>query len=113
MTAFAMQENVILEVIFIGLGAESVGQLPPDFNPAIVYTALLLDVFTSPKAIVNSDHWVSPLRDLIFQREMLMVIEPVWGDLHTRSCGFRPERSVSHAICTVNGLRRNTGTLGY
>jgi len=33
---------------------------------------------------------------------MLMVMEPIWeSDFHTLSYGFRPERSVHHAIRTV------------
>ena len=43
------------------------------------------------------------LRDRrIVQRAMLMAMEPIWGgDFHTLSYGFRPERSVHHAIRTV------------
>ncbi|SOE74741.1 Reverse transcriptase (RNA-dependent DNA polymerase) [Burkholderia sp. OK233] len=42
------------------------------------------------------------LRDRIVQRAMLMVMEPIWeSDFHPASYGFRPARSVHHAIRTV------------
>ena len=42
------------------------------------------------------------LRDRIVQRAMLMAMEPIWeSDFHTVSYGFRPARSVHHAIRTV------------
>lgn len=42
------------------------------------------------------------LRDRIVQRAMLMAMEPIWeNDFHSLSYGFRPERSVHHAIRTV------------
>lgn len=42
------------------------------------------------------------LRDRIVQRAMLMAIEPIWeSDFHSLSFGFRPERSVHHAIRAV------------
>jgi group II intron reverse transcriptase/maturase len=42
------------------------------------------------------------LRDRIVQRAMLMVMEPIWeSDFHPVSYGFRPARSVHHAIRTV------------
>ena len=45
---------------------------------------------------------IPALRDRIVQRAMLMAMEPIWeSDFHTLSYGFRPERSVHHAICTV------------
>ena len=45
---------------------------------------------------------IPTLRDRIVQRAMLMAMEPIWGnDFHTLSYGFRPERSVHHAIRTV------------
>lgn len=45
---------------------------------------------------------IPALRDRIVQRAMLMVMEPIWeSDFHTFSYGFRPERSVQHAIRTV------------
>jgi RNA-directed DNA polymerase len=45
---------------------------------------------------------IPTLRDRIVQRAMLMVMEPVWeSDFHRLSYGFRPERSVHHAIRTV------------
>ncbi|WP_445344277.1 reverse transcriptase domain-containing protein, partial [Caballeronia calidae] len=42
------------------------------------------------------------LRDRIVQRAMLMVMEPIWeSDFHSASYGFRPARSVHHAIRAV------------
>lgn len=42
------------------------------------------------------------LRDRIVQRAMLMAMEPIWeSDFHPASYGFRPARSVHHAIRTV------------
>jgi group II intron reverse transcriptase/maturase len=45
---------------------------------------------------------IPALRDRIVQRAMLMVMDPIWeSDFHRLSYGFRPERSVHHAIRTV------------
>jgi len=45
---------------------------------------------------------IPSLRDRIVQRAMLMAMEPIWeDDFHSLSYGFRPERSVHHAIRTV------------
>jgi len=45
---------------------------------------------------------IPTLRDRIIQRAMLMAMEPIWeNDFHSLSYGFRPERSVHHAIRTV------------
>ncbi|NQX90392.1 MAG: group II intron reverse transcriptase/maturase [Halioglobus sp.] len=45
---------------------------------------------------------IPTLRDRIVQRAMLMAMEPIWeNDFHRLSYGFRPERSVHHAIRTV------------
>lgn len=45
---------------------------------------------------------IPSLRDRIVQRAMLMAMEPIWeSDFHTHSYGFRPGRSVHHAIRTV------------
>jgi len=45
---------------------------------------------------------IPTLRDRIVQRAMLMVMEPIWeSDFHSLSYGFRPERSVHHAIRTI------------
>jgi group II intron reverse transcriptase/maturase len=42
---------------------------------------------------------IPALRDRIVQRAMLMAMEPIWeSDFHQRSYGFRPTRSVHHAI---------------
>ncbi|MBX3324465.1 MAG: reverse transcriptase domain-containing protein [Nitrospira sp.] len=42
------------------------------------------------------------LRDRVVQRAMLMAMEPIWeSDFHRMSYGFRPARSVHHAIRTV------------
>src|SRR6476659_9581773 len=42
------------------------------------------------------------LLDRIVQRAMLMAMEPIWeSDFHSGSYGFRPERSVHHAVRTV------------
>jgi RNA-directed DNA polymerase len=45
---------------------------------------------------------IPSLRDRIVERAMLMVMQPIWeSDFHRLSYGFRPERSVHHAIRTV------------
>ncbi|WP_319414067.1 group II intron reverse transcriptase/maturase [uncultured Cohaesibacter sp.] len=45
---------------------------------------------------------IPTLIDRIVQRAMLMVMEPIWeSDFHRLSYGFRPERSVHHAVRTV------------
>jgi len=45
---------------------------------------------------------IPTLTDRIVQRAMLMVMEPIWeSDFHRNSFGFRPERSVHHAVRTV------------
>lgn len=42
---------------------------------------------------------IPSLRDRIVQRAMLMVMEPIWeSDFHRMSYGFRPARSVHHAM---------------
>jgi RNA-directed DNA polymerase len=64
-----------------------------------------------PKA--NGKHrplGIPALRDRIVQRAMLMVMDPIWeSDFHNSSYGFRPERSVHHAIRTVK-LQLQDGT---
>ena len=57
---------------------------------------------------------IPTLRDRIVQRAMLMVMEPIWeSDFHRLSYGFRPERSVHHAIRTVKlQLEDSTHTSG-
>ncbi len=53
---------------------------------------------------------IPTLRDRIVQRAMLMVMDPIWeSDFHRLSYGFRPERSVHHAIRTVK-LQLEDGT---
>ncbi len=57
---------------------------------------------------------IPTLRDRIVQRAMLMVMEPIWeSDFHRDSYGFRPQRSVHHAIRTVKlQLQDSTDTKG-
>ena len=57
---------------------------------------------------------IPTLRDRIVQRAMLMAMEPIWeSDFHRLSYGFRPERSVHHAIRTVKlQLQDSTETAG-
>lgn len=53
---------------------------------------------------------IPTLRDRIVQRAMLMAMDPIWeSDFHRLSYGFRPERSVHHAIRTVK-LQLQDGT---
>lgn len=45
---------------------------------------------------------IHTLRDRIVQRAMLMAMEPIWeSDFHHHSFGFRPSRSVHHAVRVV------------
>lgn len=45
---------------------------------------------------------IPTLTDRIVQRAILMALEPIWeSEFHHSSYGFRPERSVHHAIRTV------------
>ncbi len=57
---------------------------------------------------------IPTLRDRIVQRAMLMAMDPIWeSDFHRLSYGFRPERSVHHAIRTVRfQLQDSTHTVG-
>ena len=57
---------------------------------------------------------IPTLSDRIVQRAMLMAMEPIWeNDFHSLSYGFRPERSVHHAIRTVKlQLTDNTVSRG-
>ena len=57
---------------------------------------------------------IPTLRDRIVQRAMLMAMDPIWeSDFHRLSYGFRPERSVHHAIRTVKfQLQDGTDTVG-
>ena len=53
---------------------------------------------------------IPTLTDRIVQRAMLMAMEPIWeSDFHRLSYGFRPERSVHHAVRTVR-LQLQDGT---
>jgi group II intron reverse transcriptase/maturase len=53
---------------------------------------------------------IPTLKDRIVQRAMLMVMEPIWeSDFHRLSYGFRPERSVHHAVRTVKIQLQDTG----
>lgn len=45
---------------------------------------------------------IPTIKDRVVQRAMLMAMEPIWeSDFHRLSYGFRPERSVHHAIRTI------------
>ena len=57
---------------------------------------------------------IPTLTDRIVQRAMLMAMEPIWeSDFHRLSYGFRPERSVHHAVRTVKiQLQDGGGTKG-
>ena len=57
---------------------------------------------------------IPTLKDRIVQRAILMALEPIWeSDFHRLSYGFRPQRSVHHAIRTVRlQLQDNTYTAG-
>nr|WP_292625547.1 reverse transcriptase/maturase family protein [Mesorhizobium sp.] len=61
--------------------------------------------------MASYDRWVyRTLTDRIVQRAMLMAMEPIWeSDFHRLSYGFRPERSVHHAVRTVK-LQLQDGT---
>jgi len=53
---------------------------------------------------------IPTLRDRIVQRAMLMAMEPIWeSDFHRLSYGFRPERSVHHAVRTVQIQLQDSG----
>lgn len=53
---------------------------------------------------------IPSLRDRIVQRAMLMAMEPIWeSDFHPASYGFRPARSVHHAIRTVKLQLQDSG----
>lgn len=57
---------------------------------------------------------IPTLIDRIVQRAMLMAMEPIWeSDFHRSSYGFRPERSVHHAVRTVKiQLQDSSGSKG-
>lgn len=54
------------------------------------------------------------LTNRIVQRAMFMVMEPIWeSDFYRGSYGFRPERSVHHAVRTVKlQLQNSTDSKG-
>ena len=53
---------------------------------------------------------IPTLTDRIVQRAMLMAMEPIWeSDFHRLSYGFRPERSVHHAVRTVKIQLQDAG----
>lgn len=53
---------------------------------------------------------IPTLRDRIVQRAMVMVMEPIWeSDFHRNSYGFRPNRSVHHAIQAVAAQMTDSG----
>jgi group II intron reverse transcriptase/maturase len=53
---------------------------------------------------------IPTLRDRIVQRAMAMVMEPIWeSDFHRNSYGFRPKRSVHHAIQAVAAQLTDAG----
>jgi retron-type reverse transcriptase len=55
---------------------------------------------------------IPTLKDRIVQRAMLMAMEPIWeSDFHRLSYGFRPERSVHHAVRTVQLQDTGAGAL--
>jgi group II intron reverse transcriptase/maturase len=54
---------------------------------------------------------IPTLRDRVVQRAMLMVMEPIWeSDFHRDSYGFRPHRSVHHAIRAVKLQLQDSST---
>ena len=57
---------------------------------------------------------IPTLRDRVVQRAMLMAMDPIWeSDFHRSSYGFRPERSVHHAVRTVTSqMQDSTYTSG-
>lgn len=53
---------------------------------------------------------IPTLRDRIVQRALVMVMEPIWeSDFHRNSYGFRPKRSVHHAIQAVAAQLTDAG----
>jgi len=53
---------------------------------------------------------IPTLTDRIVQRAMLMAMDPIWeSDFHRLSYGFRPERSVHHAVRTVKIQLQDSG----
>ena len=53
---------------------------------------------------------IPTLKDRIVQRAILMAMEPIWeSDFNEASYGFRPERSVHHAIRRIKGQLQDKG----
>ena len=53
---------------------------------------------------------IPTLRDRIVQRAILMAMEPIWeSDFNEASYGFRPKRSVHHAIRRIKGQLQDKG----
>ncbi|HEY6369086.1 MAG TPA: reverse transcriptase domain-containing protein [Candidatus Sulfotelmatobacter sp.] len=56
---------------------------------------------------------IPSLRDRVVERAMLMAMEPIWeSDFHSASYGFRPARSVHHAIRMVKLQLQDGGEHG-